>query len=104
EPGLALAAAVAAAGRRARSGRPAKHAGSAIHIIELHLEDYTNEEMWTFDLGADLVTMLSGNRRFALPPHITRKLDDRHSRKAVQEAADGPEGLRPLRSQVPHRG
>ena len=110
QPGLlqqvrALSMAVSEAGVRARD------AGVLKSEIDNRLELYTSEQIWTFDLAADVIALLSVLE--ALPPDVRatatrhlRSLDQEvHShtwKKEVKKAGEGPQAFRDLRARVPH--
>jgi len=108
EPGLlqqiqALSVAVSEAGVRAASVLKSD--------IDNRLSLYTSEQIWTFDLAADVIAVLSVLD--ALPSGVRatvagrlRSLDQEvHShtwKKEVKKAGEGPEAFRELRARVPH--
>jgi hypothetical protein len=108
-PGLlkqirALSVAVSEAGVHARD------AGMLKSDIDNRLSLYTPEQIWTFDLAADVIAVLSVLD--ALPASVRttakgrlRSLDQEvHShtwKKEVKKAGEGPERFRDLRAAVP---
>jgi hypothetical protein len=110
QPGLlpqirALTAAVSEAGVRARD------AGALKSDIDNRLSLYTSEQIWTFDLAADVIAVLSvldamsASVRATVGGHL-RSLDQEvHShawKKEVKKAGEGPDAFRDLRAAVPH--
>ena len=109
-PGLlkqirALSAAVSEAGARARD------AGALKSDIDNRLGLYTAEQIWIFDLAADVIAVLSVLDAMPASVRATvagqlRSLDQEvHShtwKKEVKKAGEGPEAFRDLRAMVPH--
>jgi hypothetical protein len=109
-PGLlkqirALSAAVSEAGARARD------AGALKSDIDNRLGLYTAEQIWIFDLAADVIAVLSVLDAMPASVRATvggqlRSLDQEvHShtwKKEVKKAGEGPEAFRDLRATVPH--
>ncbi len=111
EPGLlgqirALSTMVSAAYVRVRD------AGLLKDSLETHLDAYTAEEIWTFDLAFDVLALigaldcLTGKIR-AMTASNVQSLDwyaERHTwKKAMKKAGEGPVALREFRAAVPHR-
>jgi hypothetical protein len=75
---------------------------------------YSADEMWTFDLGADLIAWLAdvdgvhADKKAGAGQVIeANDFDPQHQdpyTKPLKEAGDGPAGLRELRARVPRRG
>jgi hypothetical protein len=110
QPGLleqirALSVAVSEAGVRARD------AGVLKSDIDNRLTLYTSEQIWTFDLAADVIAVLSvldalpSGVRATVTGHLRSLDQEAHShtwKKEVKKAGDGPESFRALRAKVPH--
>ncbi|MFN8038534.1 MAG: hypothetical protein U0Q07_04905 [Acidimicrobiales bacterium] len=87
-------------------------AGFVLDERRVDLRVYTPEEMWTFNLAADLAALLVAAPQLAREKRraardlfvpIDAALGAPRSRSAIGNAHDGPEALRELRAAVPHR-
>jgi hypothetical protein len=89
-----------------------RDAGLLRDSFDENLQVYTPEEIWTFDLAFDVISMLGavegvrGGTRASIVDSL-RSLDwtaRLHAfRKDLRKAGPGPEALRELRDRVPHR-
>jgi hypothetical protein len=112
QPGLLrqirmLSTMVSVAGVRVRD------AGLLKDSFDSNLDVYTAEEIWTFDLAFDVITLIGAmdgltGRIRAMTASNMRSLDgyaERHAwKKAMKKAGDGPVPLREFRAAVPRRG
>jgi hypothetical protein len=100
-----LAVAVQAAGERIQ--------GTGLPVEELMGEGfdkaYTPEEMWTFELSADVLVWLTAldgvdsHMRVSVQRELNRSFWTDPFKKPLKKAGDGPVALRQLRGTVPHR-
>jgi hypothetical protein len=102
----ALSTAVSTAGVRVRD------AGLLRDDYDQRLTVYTPEEIWTFDLGFDVIAMigaldgLPGKTRAQLVSNMRLLDDNAHShtwKHDLKKAGDGPAAFQELRAKVPHR-
>jgi hypothetical protein len=102
----ALARAVEAAGHRLQDADVPEN-----DVIQKGEKIYTPDELWTFELLADLLVRLESvnglerDTRTGLKESVSTHDDMWQSRvkKALKRAGDGPEQFRDLRSAIPHR-
>jgi hypothetical protein len=100
-----LSTAVAGAGVRVRNS------GRVRNAYDVHMDLYTAEEFWLFDLAVDVIAMLVsmddfGSDRRELLASDLETLDEHahnhHWRKGVKKAGKGPARFHDLRAYVPH--